>query len=302
MPHRYQLTNSKTDALLVQKYKELIVTGHQPQCPWRRRGCDSTIQRLPLLNIPTSINDLQTRYNNILSLTSDLPTNVRLDLDSQQSSTIPDLPSSSADIFPSASTDPWTPRNQTAFLIALYGWQPPSSTPSNPNSIETDVLSCPSCFRRLGLWLYRQKPRPSTTATSIEPQQPAEIEEQDQPTMSHLDPLDSHLDFCPWKSASAQSTELEVGSEKRKFAGWELLVRNVAMEMQRIATKRNVGGNSRPVSRRGEGDDGMEGGADVSQEEREKRSKALMRRIRELKRPFNVKALLKKRSEDEGKT
>ena len=113
--------------------------------------------------------------------------------------------------------------------------------------------------------------------------------------MEHLDALDSHLDFCPWKSRPHQCTELEIDGEKRKLSGFEILLRNVEHEARRIANSK--GATSRPLTRDGEDDAMSMTTAATTTEEREKRSRALLRKIRELKRPFNVKGLLRKKTE-----
>ena len=76
---------------LVQKYEEMIVTGHKEGCPWREKGCDgkrysyvlgyvilnaigtATIHRLPLAHSSTALDALRLRYDSLVKIASDLP-------------------------------------------------------------------------------------------------------------------------------------------------------------------------------------------------------------------------------------
>ena len=268
--------------LLVEKYKELIVSSHSAHCPWKRRGCDILIQRLALLNPHSSVRDLQTRYDGIGEIETGLPSNIRLGPDEEQQRIFNvDKLRSDADVFSGGSTKKWDEKNRRAFILALCGWEPAV------DAADADVVECRSCFRRLGLWLYRPK---SPKA---------------EPTMEHLDAVDSHLDYCPWKSSEAQQTQIEIEDSKHFLAGWELLARNVDKESSKIT-------NNKKRAQRADGASGMDGSTDntdaisvtsqltttsqmTTSDDKEKRAKALMKKIRDLKKPFNVKALLKKK-------
>ncbi|KKY20469.1 putative c3hc zinc finger protein [Phaeomoniella chlamydospora] len=262
---------------LVDKYAELIVSAHLEHCHWRRKGCDASIQRLPLLNTQISIHDLQMRYDELLKKSSKLPTNIRLISDNEGPE--PDFLNkltSDSQLFNNSSNISWSEQSRSAFLLALAGWE------SSGTLTDVDVVECRSCFRRLGLWLYCQK-GPGET-----------------PTMEHLDAVESHLDFCPWKSSEAQHTELEIEGQKQNLSGWQLLSRNVEREMSKISReKAQAASDSRVHSVVPTGIDigdeiAHSSSPQCTAEEKEKRSRALIRKIRELKKPFNVRALLKK--------
>ena len=142
-----------------------------------------------------------------------------------------------------------------AVKLAICGWQYKG----------VDVLECRHCFRSLGLWLYRG------TA----------------PTVECLDPVQSHLEYCPWRSPEAQTTELAVTAtgEKNKVAGWALVYAAVEKHVKR---KRELSGGTPKASKSGP-DVNTE---PLTPEEREKKRRDLLRRVKELKKPFNVSNLL----------
>lgn len=72
--------------------------------------------------------------------------------------------------------------NNAALTLALFGWQ--AEKDRKPN--DPAVVTCTSCFRRLGLWLYR--PDPETGVSNNE----------------DLYVLSEHRNFCPWINALAQ--------------------------------------------------------------------------------------------------
>jgi len=159
----------------------------------------------------------------------------------------------------------FTEPKKNAYLLAICGWQLALEHGS-------DVIECRHCFRRLGLWLYRGE----------------------EPTMEKLDPIDSHLEYCPWRSPEAQATEIYVKGTKIMVPGWVLVAQ--AVERQKGAsdsdTPRSAGTIARPQSL--SQDAVGVGTAEIGEKERETKMKDLLRRVRELKKPFNVKALLQR--------
>src|SRR5271170_7510123 len=72
--NQYEAASELHDEL-VKKFQSLIVNGHSESCSWRRRGCDSSIQRIEgLLNMANAISTLHTRYNSILESDAEVPT------------------------------------------------------------------------------------------------------------------------------------------------------------------------------------------------------------------------------------
>ncbi|KAJ9652854.1 hypothetical protein H2198_007901, partial [Neophaeococcomyces mojaviensis] len=152
--------------------------------------------------------------------------------------------------------------NDNAVKLAICGWQ----------YKEADVVECKNCFRSLGLWLYRGET----------------------PTVEHLDAVESHLEYCPWRSPEAQDTEVihhdKQGENKLKLPGWALVYCAVKKQHQKTKGERAASTVSASET--------TAIGADREQltpEQREKKMKDLMRRIKEIKKPFNVKSLLRKK-------
>ena len=115
---------------------------------------------------------------------------------------------------------PDPPINREAFILALYGWQ------AETGHI-TGLATCSSCFRRLGLWLFRTR----ITATG----------EEKEATMARLDVVGEHRDYCPWINALSQNgppsrPNTSSGQiPQQDKAGWELLTR---IALNAVRTKR----------------------------------------------------------------
>jgi DNA-directed RNA polymerase subunit RPC12/RpoP len=256
------MTASEIHAGVVAKYRELITTAHDENCPWRRRGCIDSIQRIEgLLNAPTALSMLRARYGGIIANVPgpDIP---EVSIDAVE-------PDKYATIFQSLlskiSSMNFKEPEKNAYLLAVCGWQ---SALEHGN----DVIECQHCFRRLGLWLYRGE----------------------EPAMERLDPIDSHLEYCPWRSSEAQATEIYVGGTKIMAPGWVLVAQ--AVERQKGASDTDTS-RSAGTTARAQGlpqDAGGVGTTEIGEKERETKMKDLLRRVRELKKPFNVKALLQR--------
>ena len=145
--------------------------------------------------------------------------------------------------------------SRDAYLLAMCGWRAPLDKDL------VDAVECGHCFRRLGLWLYRGG------------------------TMERLDAVENHLEYCPWRSPDAQDTWLTVLGENVPLPGWALVARAVARE-------EHNGGTGQEPPRASINTGTMD--APESPVEREKKMKELLRKVKELKKPFNVKSLLRK--------
>ena len=118
--------------------------------------------------------------------------------------------------------------------------------------------------------------------------------------MEILDAVDSHLEYCPWKSAEAQATETIVGHrstsddsspEKVRVPGWILVYQAIA----RSNNKKRSTGSSTSAAASEAGVTTTGSSESLTPEQREKKMSDLFRRIKEIKKPFNVKALLKRK-------
>ncbi|KAI4130934.1 MAG: hypothetical protein LQ347_003189 [Umbilicaria vellea] len=203
---------------LVRRYSDMIVSGHEGDCLWRTRGCDASIYRLSLTHPQTALNALRQRYESLASMSSDLPSALSvpksLDITVIAKQIIPFLLLENAT--PSvdkaeADTLPDT-INKNALALSFFGWQ------AEGGHI-TGLATCEACFRRLGLWLFKTK---SNTEDAVV--------DDGEASMSRLDVVGEHRDYCPWINSASQSG----GSTPRKgamavpeLAGWQSLLRVV---------------------------------------------------------------------------
>lgn len=245
---------------IVKRYQEKIILAHSESCLWRKRGSDSSIQRVEgLLNTNTALSALRTRYESLMTRADEIPDVAPLP--SNEFTDERELRS-----FRVESSDEEI--NINALRLAVCGWHRKSD----------DVIECRHCFRSLGLWLYRG-------AT---------------PTIEQLDGVDNHLEYCPWRSAEAQDTEIalpkqkqdqESASSKEHVSGWMLVYLAIVRDQTR---KRAHESTVTSVLSETDASTGS-GGSDATPEQREKKMRDLLNRIKEIKKPFNVKALLRRK-------
>ncbi|RMZ86721.1 hypothetical protein DV736_g6055, partial [Chaetothyriales sp. CBS 134916] len=241
---------------LVKKYQELVVAAHAQSCPWRKRGCDGSIQRIEgLLNTHNAVQGIKTRYKSLVPSIHQVPT-------------VGQLPKvSDAELKELRFSDGEEEQNLSLDLVrlAISGWRKKTD----------DVFECCHCFRSLGLWLYRGEP----------------------PMIDKLDPIDSHLEYCPWRSPEAQDTEVTVyhdlGKTKHKYAGWELVYQATTKDN----AKRRTGTGTTPTPTlapdvNGGSSSRLPTSESLTNEQQEKKRLDLIRRVKELKKPFMVKSLL----------
>ncbi|KAF3761488.1 zf-C3HC-domain-containing protein [Cryphonectria parasitica EP155] len=215
------LVPSEIEDALVQKYVELIVTSHQEDCLWRKRGCDDSLLRLPLSNRQNAIQDLRKRYDELCARNAFLPYefNLRLPEGLSINAILSQLPPDffSAPPPPPTSPSPSSP-NRVALALAVLGWQGLDNPRIGP---VPNTASCHTCLRRLGLWMFKSKEIDPETNEVLVPA-----------PMDHLDPTREHRFFCPWKSAEAQRISPDAGSQRRMRlaadegdkAGWQVLL------------------------------------------------------------------------------
>jgi hypothetical protein len=252
----YTLTKNVYDAL-IKRYSEMIVTAHADSCPWRKRGCSESIQRVEgLLNTNNAILATKERYN---SIATDLTEVAKVSLPDKF--LIEELGQTSFDD-QAVSTD--------GLGLAMCGWQRKCA----------DVVECKYCFRSLGLWLYRGN----------------------NPTIEKLDAVESHLEYCPWRDPAAQDSEVpdpslsgaDTSAKTIKLSGSELVYQAI------VKTNAKKSGAKRPATAvtTVSSDDSL---SEQTPEQREKRTRDLMKRIKELRKPFNLKALLRKKAQEKDR-
>lgn len=218
---------SEVEEALVDKYAELIITAHQEDCLWKRRGCEGTMAnpfgcgnawanvgtdnllRLSLTNARASYEVLRQRYDELCDRKSFLPYdfNLRLPDDLDMDEVLSQLPDGFFTT-PPPKSDMQHP-NKVALALALMGWQGLSNPRIGavPNS-----ASCHTCHRRLGLWMFKSK----EVGPGNEVLVPA--------PMDHLDPAREHRFFCPWKSAYTQRLSTAKPGSGSEAPAWRILV------------------------------------------------------------------------------
>jgi hypothetical protein len=248
---------------MVKRYQEMIVTAHGETCLWRKRGCDSSIQRIEgLLNTSIAISGLWMRYDSIMNRAEEVP----------RVGALPDYGFEATESLERFRFNDSEKPHLDALKLAVCGWERKCE----------DVIECRHCFRSLGLWLYRGET----------------------PAMERLEAVEDHLEYCPWRSTEAQDTEIVVGGRKdsegslpnlQRVAGWAL----VLQAMLKDNIKR---GSKQPVSTSASETELTSTASNDSQtpEQREKKMRDLLRRIKEIKKPFNVKSLLKRKDKGQA--
>ncbi|KAL4895223.1 C3HC zinc finger-like-domain-containing protein [Aspergillus ambiguus] len=233
-------------AKLVDEYVSLLLQGHAESCPWKNRSCDATIHRLPLANPDTAITGLQSRYSRVAKLADQLP--AQDIIQSPDSFDIEEMlsifpvekfqdPEPQADgpeahtVHPTSEAQE-TPQNlhptplsvnKTAFSLAFFGWDTVSDGAAG-------LLGCRSCFRRLGLWMYRPK------------------ENGGAPLYDSLDLAQEHMEYCPWICGTAQSGTGKASDKEDDLAsGWQLLAQALKVKHRRHI-RSSTSGHSRAPS------------------------------------------------------
>ena len=287
----YIYNASSIDKALVDKYVELIITSHDEHCMWRKKGCDDTIFKLPLNDGPITLGNIRQRYGELSARKATLPYdfNIRVpdcvDLDTVMSY----LPKKFFTNIPNLG-DPKPPPemteiNKVALKLALFGWQGHTHPPAGD---QPGSISCKSCFRTLGLWLFKSKEVCPITGKEIAPA-----------TMSCLDVVKEHRAYCPWRNAATQNGHRK--SSTSNLAGWEIVQKVLKNEYY----LRHVGDTSRPTTA-GSAMTGMTGvtGTSMALEDdeedkevgmaaREAKDKERWARLRRVKSLFDTKGMKK---------
>ncbi|KAI7779216.1 hypothetical protein LA080_001064 [Diaporthe eres] len=287
------LVPSEIEDALVAKYVELIVTSHQDDCLWRKRGCDDSLLRLPLSSRHAAIQDLRARYDELCARKDFLPYefNLRLPARLDIDVVLRYLP---PEFFAALDQQQRAP-NRVALALAMVGWQGLSNSRIGP---VPNTASCHTCLRRLGLWMFKSKEVDPDTGAVIVPA-----------PMDYLDPLREHRFFCPWNSADAQritpsrrggAASVAAADDDENKPGWEVLLqvlKNEAYLRSRESPQQSRGrrGDKPPQtpSSRRSGQDGDAEGAHLEGEEDEEDEKTQNAKDKERwKRLRRVKSLL----------
>lgn len=175
-----------------------------------------SIFKLGLNHASTTLLSLRERYDDLSARSQTLPYlfNIRAPPDFDLDAVLTYLPK---DFFTSphgasAAEGPVDESvNQVALLLALFGWQGYIHDRLGP---QAGSVSCQACFRVLGLWLFKSKQVNDAGEEIIGS------------TISCLDVVEEHRDYCPWRNASTQTGQKTIGDASgTALAGWEVIIR-----------------------------------------------------------------------------
>ena len=253
-----------------------------------------TIYRLPLAHRATTLENLRLRYESLTAISSDLPSSLSTPLAFTLTPASNDLflllnPPSTASTSTSATISQTGSSsapsiNREAFALALFGWQAePSPIPG--------LATCHACFRRLGLWLFKSTSPPSS------------------PSMTRLDVVAEHRDYCPWINPDSQSLTLTAHDQHQPnsprsstsdMAGWEILLRVVNTSVQLLRLENAARPSSSPTEVNGaDGDGGSEAGAVLDEvgnnKARDAKDRERWVKLKKLRQVFHVKRGKEKR-------
>ena len=167
--------------------------------------------------------------------------------------------------------------NRVAMVMALFGW-----TARPQTKLRDGAAFCEACFRTLGLWLFKSK----EVNESGEMVHPA--------TMNHLDPVEQHREYCPWRNPKSQSGGTPGKSANLpELAAWQVLtrvlkndyvLRQTGRETTRDRMQVIVQSGSRPGTAVISDDD------EDAQSIREEKDKERWARLRRVKSLFDIKS------------
>ncbi|PYH92708.1 C3HC zinc finger protein [Aspergillus ellipticus CBS 707.79] len=281
-------------AQLVNEYADMLAKGHGETCPWRNKGCDATIHRIPLANPETAISGFRKRYSNLVKMTDHLPAQdviqtpesfdietlvktlptefkgpeEETDTEAPESPTPQGVNGSKDTALESSKPEPSISRN--AFTLALFGWDAaPDGT--------AGLASCTVCFRRLGLWMY--KPKSNGDAALYD----------------SLDVVGEHMEYCPWVNGKAQSgTGRALEKIEHLRCGWELLSRALKVRHRR-QIRSTVSVDSRAVSEAPSTDEPVFD--DTNNEAKKASDREWWAKLRRMRQVLNVNSPRKKSSQ-----
>lgn len=275
---------------LVEKYVELIITSHNEDCLWRKRGCDDSIFKMPLTNTPVTLHNLRERYDELCARKDTLPYTFNLHLPSEfDLSTILNYlpsdffaPSSELSLPQPTSTD----INTVAFQMALFGWE---GHTHERLGAQFGSVSCHACFRVLGLWLFKSKKVNEAG------------EEVEGAVVDCLNVVNEHREYCPWRNPTSQNGSAK--SSTSSMAGWEIIIRVLKNDFYLKHSADRSAEQPRPATSSNTTDIfGAEVESDDARSIREEKDNERWTRLRRVKSLFDTKSGKKLHRTDTKKT
>lgn len=281
------IANRYTDEALVKRYEDLLITSHAENCPWRQRGCDTSIFHQTLYPVHITLNALKSRYHSFLPMSDKLPSQkvFKLPLDFDFDDIISQLPPSflmtdSERANAESATEASIPAlNRVALLLALFGFK------ARPDYVpKLGSANCKVCFRNIGLWLHRPKEIVNEDGTPG----------RKSPVVPTLVPLECHRSYCPWVNAASQNPEA-TGKEAKPI--WKILVDILEKESKArkegadgLVRSETVGTMATTATDGSVGDDDYE----KQKSEKDKERWARLRRVKSIFEPKGKKIPAKK--------
>ncbi|KAI5283206.1 hypothetical protein KEM52_003461 [Ascosphaera acerosa] len=294
---------------LAKEYEKQIVEGHSERCPWRLKGCDDTIQHLSLTRPETAMSALKERYHKLSALGSKLPAPDRIRTpiaESTMQEVIQHLPQrflhtpadpakenaqQQGNAARPAATDGDQSLQISAFVLALFGWEPDSESAS------LKVVTCAACFRRLGLWTYaseQDKAKATTATATVDDASTADASDQNDDAAT-LDAAAEHEDYCPWINKITQSCDAAgrintLSKINPPRPGYEALVQAIRILHRRLLWSEPTSGTETAQSAQPVGRVSEETAVDEEARKQQDRDWwAKMRRLREVLRVRGLK-------------
>jgi len=169
--------------------RQVVATGHNASCPWRTRPCARGLYALPAgMGRNALVDELRGEMGKfgkkgVEGMVLKLPVGVGEEEREKVSEAVREanqVASAAGAKAPAAEVSPPTDQS-TAALLALFGWQAPS----------THILTCKYCTRQVPLSAYL--PKPSAPSSDPAPPPPA------------FDLVAQHQAFCPYVSSPAST-------------------------------------------------------------------------------------------------
>ncbi|KAJ9640290.1 hypothetical protein H2199_005829 [Coniosporium tulheliwenetii] len=216
---------------LVERYKEMIVTGHGEGCLWRRAGCREGIYRIPV-DRALWAEGVRERHASFKGMEKELPEVECCKVPLVEGASLDQLCSGAEEKYLRSKklstldnegcngTSSFLTPEPIALALSLFGW-----------SLETthsiSVLRCHDCFQRIGLWLYRAEKLRNDAAR-------LDLSLED----LKLNLLTAHREYCPWKSAESQANPPDSRWAGKAF--WEMLQEDVVVRARVEVEDRRV--------------------------------------------------------------
>lgn len=236
-----------------------------------------TIFHLSLNHAPTTLQGIRSRYDALCEISDKLPYvhNIRTPPGFDLEVVLSYLPERFFAVTAARSGESVQPEiNLVAFIMALFGW-----TGRPGGRIRDGAAICNSCFRTLGLWLFKSK-EVNEVGEAVR-----------EATIAYLEPITEHREYCPWRNAVSQSgrTGTKKSTQAVELAAWEVVLRLLKNDYL-LRTR----GESRHTEAKSQSETERVIQVDLDDEDaqsiREEKDKERWARLRRVKSLFDIKS------------